>query len=123
MHVSGWHCHFHHPDFASRQCNCSGAGNFPVSQPLGSRWEGPGKHCRAQAVWGHHLVQGEPVERAMLHRDVVHLVGLQGHASQGPVGLLARRPRQSAPEVGVLALAELSVLQGLKDGHLRNCTG
>ena len=89
----------------------------------GSRWEGPGKHCRAQEVWGHHLVQGEQVERAMLHRDVVHLVGLQGHASQGPVGLLAQRPRQSAPEVGVLALAELSVLQGLQDGHLRNCTG
>ena len=58
----------------------------------------------------------------MLHRDVVHLVGLQGHASQGPVGLLAQSPRQSALEVGILALAELSVLQGLQDGHLRNCT-
>lgn len=68
-------------------------------------------------------MQGEQVECAVLHRDVIHLVGLQGHPSQGPVGLLAQSPRQSAPEVGVLALAELSVLQGLQDGHLRNCMG
>lgn len=89
----------------------------------GSRWEAPGSTAGHRRSGEHHLVQGERVECAMLHGDVVHLVGLQGHASQGPVGLLAQSPRQSAPEVGVLAFAELSVLQGLQDGHLRNCTG
>lgn len=57
----------------------------------------------------------------MLHRDIVHLIGLKGHSSQGPVGLLAQGPGQPATEVGILTLAEMHVLQGLQDGHLRGC--
>lgn len=37
MHVSGWHCHFNHPDFASPQPNCTGVGTFPLSQLLGEQ--------------------------------------------------------------------------------------
>lgn len=97
---------------------------LPSLPPLrGAGGKAPGRTAGHRRSGEHHLVQGEQVECAVLHRDVVHLIGLQGHPSQGPVGLLAQSPRQSAPEVGVLALAELSVLQGLQDGHLRNCMG
>lgn len=116
----------------STTCNllCKSAAQFhwswkrPPLPPLrGAGGKAPGRTPGHRRSGEQHLVQGERVECVVLHRDVVHLVGLQGHPSQGPVGLLAQSPRQAAPEVSVLALAELSVLQGLQDGHLRNCTG
>lgn len=63
-------------------------------------------------------MQSEQVERALLYSDVIHFVGLQGNPSQSPAGLLARGPGQPALEVGILALAELHIFQGLQNGHL-----
>lgn len=65
-----------------------------------------------------HLVQSERVECALLHSDVIHLIALQGNPSQSPASLLARSPGQPALEMGILALAELHILQGLQNGHL-----
>lgn len=62
------------------------------------------------------------MECALLYCNVIHFVGLQGHSSQGPASLPATGPGQPASEMGILALAELHILQGLQNGHLRGCT-
>lgn len=76
--------------------------------------------CRQRQVPEPHLMQSEQVECALLHGDVVHLIGLQGNPSQSPAGLLARGPGQPTLEVSILTLTELHILQGLQNGHLRN---
>lgn len=78
--------------------------------------------CGWRQVPGSHLVKSERVECALLHCNVIHFVGLQGHPSQGPASLLAGGPGQLASEMGILALAELHILQGLQNGHLGGCT-
>lgn len=98
---------------ASPQPKATRVGTFP-STPLGA--------CGWRQVPGSHLVEGERVQCAVLHCDVVHLVGLQGNPSQGPAGLLAAGSGQTALEMGILALAELHIPQGLQDGHIRGCT-
>lgn len=75
---------------------------------------------RVQAETEPHLVQCEQVECALLHSDVIHLVALQGNPSQSPASLLGGGPGQPAPEVSILALTELHVLQGFQNGHLRD---